>query len=106
MLLPAQELKSTQLWEQAAGPDGTNESWYSGSVGYWDKQEASYDGVLGGFGCVSGIDVRDSTSILTKVRVAWACVAVHAVGAGTAGTCVSSVVSQADDEMQCRARNG
>jgi hypothetical protein len=37
------------------------------AVGYWDSQEASYDGVLGGFGHVSDVDVRDSRQLLEKV---------------------------------------
>ena len=39
------------------------------AVSYWDKQEPSYNGVLGGFGFVSDIDVRDSRQLLEKVTV-------------------------------------
>lgn len=35
---------------------------------YWDKQEASYNGVLGGYGFVSDVDLRDSQTLLLKVR--------------------------------------
>lgn len=34
---------------------------------YWDQQEPTYNGVLGGFGFVSDIDVRDSKQLLLKV---------------------------------------
>lgn len=34
---------------------------------YWDAQPASYDGVLGGFGHVSDVDVRDSRQLIEKV---------------------------------------
>lgn len=34
---------------------------------YWDQQEASYDGVLGGFGYVSDYDISDSRSLLQRV---------------------------------------
>ena len=37
-------------------------------MGYWDKQEASVNGVLGGYGHLSGLDVRDSRAFLKKVR--------------------------------------
>jgi protein N-terminal methyltransferase len=42
-------------------------------VQYWDQQEASYDGVLGGFGYVSDYDISDSGALLQRVRQAnWA----------------------------------
>ena len=41
--------------------------WYNKAVQYWDKQEASYNGVLGGFGFVSEADVHDSEQFLHKV---------------------------------------
>jgi protein N-terminal methyltransferase len=41
---------------------------YKKAVDYWDGQEASYNGVLGGFGFVSDIDVRDSRELIQKVR--------------------------------------
>jgi protein N-terminal methyltransferase len=37
-------------------------------VNYWDRQEASYDGVLGGFGFVSDYDIMDSKALLQRVR--------------------------------------
>ncbi|KIY98925.1 hypothetical protein MNEG_9034 [Monoraphidium neglectum] len=57
-----------ELWERAKGQDGTHEGWYKGAVEYWDKQEASYNGVLGGFGHVSSFDIGDSREMLRKVR--------------------------------------
>jgi hypothetical protein len=56
-----------ELWERAKGQDGTHEGWYKGAVEYWDKQEASYNGVLGGFGHVSSFDIGDSREMLRKV---------------------------------------
>jgi len=35
-------------------------------VSYWDKQDASYNGVLGGYGFVSDVDIRDSRALLAK----------------------------------------
>lgn len=47
--------------------EGMDAGWYNKAVQYWDKQEASYDGVLGGFGFVSEADVHDSEQFLHKV---------------------------------------
>lgn len=55
------------LWQKAKGQDGTHRDWYQGAVSYWDQQEASYDGVLGGFGYVSDYDISDSSALLTRV---------------------------------------
>lgn len=41
-------------------------SWYGAAVQYWDKQEASYDGVLGGYGHVSEADISESEKFLNK----------------------------------------
>jgi protein N-terminal methyltransferase len=67
MLWHVQQVKVEELWEQEKDADGSHNSWYSKAVDYWDKQEASYDGVLGGYGKVSSIDVRDSRALLLKV---------------------------------------
>lgn len=56
-----------QLWQKAKGSDGTHKEWYQGAVHYWDQQEASYDGVLGGFGYVSDYDISDSKQLLQRV---------------------------------------
>lgn len=56
-----------QLWQKAKGQDGTHKDWYQGAVQYWDQQEASYDGVLGGFGYVSDYDISDSRALLQRV---------------------------------------
>ncbi len=37
------------------------------AVDYWDQQEASVNGVLGGYGHLSVTDVRDSRAFLCKV---------------------------------------
>ena len=73
-----------QLWVKARGSDGTHRDWYQGAVRYWDQQEASYDGVLGGFGYVSDYDISDSRSLLQRVSgrgmggvVAWGVSCAH-----------------------------
>ena len=44
-----------------------NSPWYRKAVQHWDAQEASDNGVLGGFGHVTEVDIRDSRQILHKV---------------------------------------
>lgn len=66
-----------ELWESVAqGKNGNQVSakardggdgeirWYSSAVAYWDAQAPTDDGVLGGYGFVSDIDVRDSRAFL------------------------------------------
>jgi AdoMet dependent proline di-methyltransferase len=62
-----QEIKSDELWKSVKTADGGDEEWYKVAVDYWDRQEASYNGVLGGYGFVSDIDLRDSQTVLLKV---------------------------------------
>ncbi|PSC68762.1 alpha N-terminal methyltransferase 1 [Micractinium conductrix] len=50
-----------ELWERAE-----EAQWYTKAVDYWDQQEASDDGVLGGYGHLSAADVRDSRAFLRK----------------------------------------
>ena len=62
-----QTIKPEQLWAKEKDVDGSHKTWYAKAVSYWDKQEASYNGVLGGFETVSDVDIRDSQSLLLKV---------------------------------------
>jgi hypothetical protein len=63
-----------ELWQQTQDGDGSHATWYQKAVSYWDQQEASYNGVLGGFGHVSEADVRDSKQLIEKVsKAAAAC---------------------------------
>lgn len=56
------------LWQELASqPDGTQSAWYNKAVAYWDKQEASVNGVLGGYGHVSDDDIVESKKFLLKV---------------------------------------
>lgn len=75
MLTSFQELAGPdQLWQKTQDNDGSHNTWYQKAVSYWDHQDASYDGVLGGHAYVSDIDVRDSRQLLEKVGAgAFAC---------------------------------
>ena len=60
--------KPEVLWtELASQPDGTQNAWYKKAVAYWDSQEASVNGVLGGYGHVSDDDITESQKFLQKV---------------------------------------
>lgn len=59
--------KPEALWtELAAAPEGTQQGWYNKAVAYWDSQEASVNGVLGGYGHVSDDDITESRKFLYK----------------------------------------
>lgn len=67
-------------WERATGgmtqesgsdvnPTATttySSTWYSKAIGYWNKVDASCDGVLGGYGSLNACDVRDSERFLIE----------------------------------------
>lgn len=53
-----------ELWKSIE--DNKERDWYNQSVAYWDKQEASYNGVLGGFEHVSEPDIAESRKFLLK----------------------------------------
>lgn len=53
------EINTEEVWE--------SKRFYETAVSYWDKQEATVDGVLGGFGHVSSTDLNDSYKLLQKV---------------------------------------
>lgn len=46
----------------------TRDGWYKKAIKYWDKQEASVNGVLGGFGHTSAQDLRESKRLLQMLR--------------------------------------
>ncbi|KAK9902710.1 hypothetical protein WJX75_003523 [Coccomyxa subellipsoidea] len=54
-----------ELWKSVEGDK--EKSWYAPAVEYWDKQPASYDGVLAGLGHLNGDDIADSRKFLRKV---------------------------------------
>ncbi|CAM6083097.1 unnamed protein product [Calypogeia fissa] len=52
------------LWLVETGTDHMRQRWYQKGVNYWSGVEASVDGVLGGYGNVSGQDIVDSNKFL------------------------------------------
>ncbi|KAK9801358.1 hypothetical protein WJX73_009936 [Symbiochloris irregularis] len=52
------------LWAKVDADKDT--VWYGAAVAYWDKQEASDDGVLGGHGEVSAADIEESDKLLQR----------------------------------------
>ena len=66
--------KPEALWSELANaPEGTQERWYNKAVAYWDSQEASVNGVLGGYGHVSDDDITESRKFLLKVGAVETC---------------------------------
>lgn len=56
--------------EEAAGSStvsGKKNAWYQKGADYWMSQSASVDGVLGGFGHISPIDLSSSRSFIAKL---------------------------------------
>jgi protein N-terminal methyltransferase len=49
-----------------SGGSGASVGAYDHAVSYWDRQPASVDGVLGGFGYVTDADLRDSEQVLVR----------------------------------------
>ena len=45
-------------------------AWYAPAVAHWDKQPATYDGVLAGLGHLNGADIADSRTFLSKAFAA------------------------------------
>ena len=58
--------KSHQLLDETKSSESSVATWYSSAVEYWNRQEASTNGVLGGFGHVNTADIQDSRHFLMK----------------------------------------
>jgi hypothetical protein len=54
------------LWHNAT-PNGDASQWYAQSTDYWAKVNATVGGVLGGFGHLSGVDVKESSAFIKRV---------------------------------------
>jgi hypothetical protein len=54
------------LWLNAT-PNGDSSTWYDKSTQYWAKIDATVGGVLGGFGHLSGVDVKESAAFVKRV---------------------------------------
>lgn len=52
------------MWLTEITTDESRENWYKQGVDYWTKTEATVDGVLGGFGSISDIDIRGSREFI------------------------------------------
>lgn len=56
-----------QYWTSEIEKQG-RDGWYNKALEYWDAQEASVNGVLGGFGHTTGQDLRESGRLLKLLR--------------------------------------
>jgi SAM-dependent methyltransferase len=52
-----------ELWQQERSK-GLQQSWYGAAISYWSSVPATVDGVLGGYGRVSPLDLTESASFL------------------------------------------
>lgn len=59
--------------EQHANDVNDQEKWYVKSLDYWRKSEASVNGVLGGFGFVSSVDIAASKRFIHALGVNKGC---------------------------------
>ncbi|GAQ92664.1 hypothetical protein KFL_010870010 [Klebsormidium nitens] len=61
-----------EMWRLEAGEGDEakekqkKEEWYRNGVAYWENVEASVDGVLGGYGHVSSVDIAESEAFLKE----------------------------------------
>mmetsp|Transcript_28719 Transcript_28719/g.82531 ORF Transcript_28719/g.82531 Transcript_28719/m.82531 type:complete len:311 (-) Transcript_28719:33-965(-) len=56
------------LWEQELKGEKGRDGWYAKGESYWNGQDASIDGVLGGFAETHGPDIRESKRFLELLR--------------------------------------
>ena len=70
-----------EMWQSVLlGVDDTNDNvdrdathqdttnWYQSSLNYWEKENATIDGMLGGYGSISSIDLTSSHDFLTRLQ--------------------------------------
>lgn len=61
------------MWIQEIGSENEPESnskrkdWYSNGISYWERAEASVDGVLGGYGFVNDTDIKGSDAFVKTI---------------------------------------
>ncbi|KAK1384816.1 Methyltransferase [Heracleum sosnowskyi] len=56
-----------EMWKEEVGDNQKKTDWYRIGVGYWERVEASVDGVLGGYGPVNDADIKDSEAFLNTL---------------------------------------
>lgn len=64
------ELQPNSVKRRKKKSDGTKSSWYSKAYDYWEDEKncpLSDDGVLGGFGAVTPVDIKESNEFLDKI---------------------------------------
>mmetsp|Transcript_4069 Transcript_4069/g.10286 ORF Transcript_4069/g.10286 Transcript_4069/m.10286 type:complete len:209 (-) Transcript_4069:220-846(-) len=56
-----------EMWEQEVATPSAKDCWYTKGIDYWNKVDATVDGVLGGFGRISPNDLKHSNAFLQQV---------------------------------------
>lgn len=59
-----------EMWKQelSKADPKSDDGWYGKGVKYWEDVEASVDGVLGGFGTVTDVDIKESDDFLIHLQ--------------------------------------
>ncbi|XP_019156326.1 PREDICTED: alpha N-terminal protein methyltransferase 1 [Ipomoea nil] len=56
-----------EMWREEVGEEGSKSQWYGTAIRYWEKVDATVDGVLGGYGHVNDADIAASDAFLTSI---------------------------------------
>lgn len=56
-----------EMWRVETGEDGSKSQWYGSAIRYWEKVEATIDGVLGGYADVNDADIAASHAFLNSI---------------------------------------
>eukprot|EP00472_Partenskyella_glossopodia_P012736 CAMPEP_0197540274 /NCGR_PEP_ID=MMETSP1318-20131121/65307_1 /TAXON_ID=552666 /ORGANISM="Partenskyella glossopodia, Strain RCC365" /LENGTH=313 /DNA_ID=CAMNT_0043099211 /DNA_START=3 /DNA_END=940 /DNA_ORIENTATION=+ len=64
----AQQTNSTKNKKKQKGGSQSREEWYQKGAAYWQTAKATLDGVLGGFGFVSPMDVKESKTFIKSLK--------------------------------------
>eukprot|EP00927_Polykrikos_kofoidii_P067995 TRINITY_DN63407_c0_g1_i1.p1 TRINITY_DN63407_c0_g1~~TRINITY_DN63407_c0_g1_i1.p1 ORF type:complete len:319 (+),score=63.18 TRINITY_DN63407_c0_g1_i1:77-958(+) len=57
-----------EMWKKELGGSEGREKWYAKATDHWLEQEASVDGVLGGYSETNGPDLRESKRFITLLK--------------------------------------
>lgn len=74
------------LWRRELGTTAGREGWYAKATTHWEQQEASINGVLGGYPETNGPDLRESKRFLELLRCS-----ASSPGFGTALDCGAGI---------------
>eukprot|EP00301_Raphidiophrys_heterophryoidea_P001522 c10731_g1_i1.p1 GENE.c10731_g1_i1~~c10731_g1_i1.p1 ORF type:complete len:256 (+),score=46.82 c10731_g1_i1:48-770(+) len=62
-----EEVMEVVLGQKDPSSTTKDSKWYKQSLAYWNGIEATVDGILGGFGFISEIDIKNSTKLVQSI---------------------------------------